>query len=204
MKRWRLTIFPGIRFSGVSCSCIGRLVPGVSQPLFLSLSLMYQRLGQLATSGKRLQQLCDIFYIYTFQFTETYTFTSKCAFQNFPVDLYCPHFRQSETVIVSELKKEVSNRGSETFNFCPDNSSTMFAFVGRRSASLSSHEISLRSGNDFVQVMGVFPPPLKGAKIMGDFLIHCVSFGADQIAGNRIFHSFPYSSQFHQCTPTVA
>ena len=149
--------------------------------------------------------ICIIYiYIYTFQFTETYTFTSKCAFQNFPVDLYCPHFRQSETVIVSELKKEVSNRGSETFNFCPDNSSTMFAFVGRRSASLSSYEISLRSGNDFVQVMGVFPPPLKGAKIMGDFLIHCVSFGADQIAGNRIFHSFPYSSQFHQCTPTVA
>lgn len=145
-----------------------------------------------------------LIYIYTFQFTETYTFTSKCAFQNFPVDLYCPHFRQSETVIVSELKKEVSNRGSETFNFCPDNSSTMFAFVGRRSASLSSYEISLRSGNDFVQVMGVFPPPLNGAKIMGDFLIHCVSFGADQIAGNRIFHSFPYSSQFHQCTPTVA
>ena len=34
MKRWRLTIFPGSRFSGVSCSCIGRLVPGVSQPLF--------------------------------------------------------------------------------------------------------------------------------------------------------------------------
>ena len=63
MKRWRLSIFPGITYSGVSCSCIGRLVPGVSQPLFLLSPLMYQRLGQLATSGKRLQQLCDI-YIY--------------------------------------------------------------------------------------------------------------------------------------------
>ena len=65
MKRWRLSIFPGITYSGVSCSCIGRLVPGVSQPLFLLSPLMYQRLGQLATSGKRLQQLCDI-YIYIF------------------------------------------------------------------------------------------------------------------------------------------
>ena len=63
MKRWRLSFFPGITYSGVSCSCIGRLVPGASQPLFLLSPLMYQRLGQLATSGKRLQQLCDI-YIY--------------------------------------------------------------------------------------------------------------------------------------------
>ena len=60
MKRWRLSFFPGITYSGVSCSCIGRLVPGVSQPLFLLSPLMYQRLGQLATSGKRLQRLCDV------------------------------------------------------------------------------------------------------------------------------------------------
>ena len=75
MKRWRLTIFPGIRFSGVSCSCIGRLVPGVSQPLFLSLSLMYQRLGRLATSGKRLQQLRDTYiYIYIYMIICVYVY----------------------------------------------------------------------------------------------------------------------------------
>ena len=78
------------------------------------------------------------------------------------------------------------------WNFCVDIPSTI-VFSSRTpkcyAVILSNHIKSVWNTWQWLQqIMWVFPPPLKGAHIMKDLLIHSGSFGVDQVVGNRIVH----------------